>query len=130
MGDITLPCPSLFNDGKDFGYFPLQSREFRRQHGSPGVEYHVDVSGQQRQVQAHRFAHAPLDAVAFYRFAQDAARSQAHTRARAKTCRPLGEEIGHRGREVFTASLVHTLIISVLAQPKIALGEKPQLRIF
>jgi hypothetical protein len=30
---------------------------------------------------------------------------------------------------VFTAALVHTLIVSMLAQPSIALGKKPQLRI-
>ena len=43
--------------------------------------------------------------------------------------RPLGEEICHRRREVFTAPLINTLIVSVLAQPRIALGKKSQRRI-
>jgi hypothetical protein len=105
--------PSLFNDGKDPGYFALQSGEFRSQDHSPGVQDHVDIARQQGQVQPHRFAHAPLDAVAVDRFAQNAAGGQTHTRTNAG--RPLSKKVCHRRREVFAAPLINALIVCVLA---------------
>jgi len=61
--------PSILDDSKDPGYFAPQAREFRRQDRSPGMQHYVDVARQQGQVQAHRLAHAALDAIALHRLA-------------------------------------------------------------
>src|SRR5271168_2634968 len=116
--------PGLLDDGKDPGYFALQAGKFRRQNRSPGMQHYVDVSRQQGQVQAHRLAHAALDAIALHRFAENPPGSQANARTGGRSRVPLGEEICHGARKVFAAPLIHALIVSVLAQPSVVLRWK------
>jgi hypothetical protein len=79
------------------------------------VQDDVDVARQRSYAQAHRFAHAPFDAIAFHRFAKDAPGSQTHARTRNRASAAFGEEVCHRRREVFAAPLINALIICVLA---------------
>src|ERR1700722_19657836 len=126
---IALFFVSLYH-GKNIGHFSQQSVELRSQHGSPGVEDDIDIARQQGQIDAHGFTPAPLEAVPLDSLAQDAAGGQPHPRSRRRsenrTCDPLGKKVGHGRREVFPATLVHTLIVGMLAQPSVALGKKRQ----
>jgi hypothetical protein len=118
--------PGFFDHGKNPGNFALQCGELSTEHDPAGMQHHVDIARQQRQVEPHRFAHATLDAVALDGFAQDTASRQTDARTHARMRSSIGEKIRHRGRKMFAAPLVHTLIISVLAQPSIALRKQPQ----
>src|ERR1700691_5673050 len=96
--------PSILDDSKDPGYFAPQAREFRRQ---------------------DRFAHAPLDAVALHGLTQNAPSSQPNARTIGRSRSPIGKKICHATGKVFAAPLVHALIVSVFAQPRVVLHWKP-----
>jgi hypothetical protein len=106
---------SLLDYGKDPGYFALQAGKFRSQDRSPGMQHDIDIPRQQSQVHPDRFAHAPLDAIALHRLAQNAPSSQPDARTNWRSRGPLSKKIRHGTGKVFAAPLVHALIVSMLA---------------
>jgi hypothetical protein len=56
--------------------------EFERHHNPTGMQNQVEPMRQQLHMSPQNLAHAPLDAVALNRFAEDTPRGQAHSRTK------------------------------------------------
>ena len=66
---------------KDTHDLVLKFRKFHGEHHAARMEDQIEAGRQQIDVTAQRFAHAPLDAIAFMSLAHDFARGESDARA-------------------------------------------------
>jgi len=124
-GTLLLLCGAL-DGAEDRGNFAFKSGELKVDDAAPGVEDDIHRGVERGEIVANRFAHAALDAVAIDCLAHYFADSETDARAfgvgAAQRCavgaelRTQSEEVRHLLRELFAASLVDALIVSVFAE--------------
>ena len=66
---------------KDTHNLILKFREFQRQHNAPWMQDQIEAGREHFDMTPQHLAHAPLDAIAFMRFAEYLACGEPHTRA-------------------------------------------------
>ncbi len=129
LGSTTLLffC-SVLDGAKDTSYFTLERRKLKVNNAATRMKNYIDRSIQSRQIVADGLTHTPFDAVAIDGLPHHLPHSESHARAGsvciAQSCaigtklRTQNKKISHLLCELFTARLVHTLIVSVFAKTK------------
>jgi hypothetical protein len=116
----------VLDRAKDIGYFAVEDGEVEVDNAASRMEDYIDWSMKGGKIFADCLAHAALDAIAIYSFAQHLADGEsdagacgvsvAERRAVWTEQRARSEKVGHLSGELFAAGLVHALVVGVFAK--------------